>query len=209
MFTSKAISAYSQSRRLANTLIKVTTATRMAFSSSNESFLNGGNANYIDLMFAQWQKDPASVHASWNAHFSGSNFQEPPTLGKDASQGQLDEIIALLKQGGGSFGAQVTNNVGADRAAKEAVQLSALLNAFESLGHLVADLDPLKLADTYKDIDSFREKFRFAQGPILKQLDYREYGFTEADLDREFNIELAHKSSIMAQKRVWKLRDII
>jgi hypothetical protein len=42
-------------------------------------------------------------------------------LGKDASQGQLDEIIALLKQGGGSFGAQVTNNVGADRAAKEAV----------------------------------------------------------------------------------------
>jgi 2-oxoglutarate dehydrogenase E1 component len=84
-----------------------------------------------------------------------------------------------------------------------------LLNAFESLGHLVADLDPLKLADAYKDIDSFREKFRFAQGPILKQLDYREYGFTEADLDREFNIELAHKSSIMAQKRVWKLRDVI
>ena len=73
-----------------------------------------------------------------------------------------------------------------------------MLNAFESLGHLVADLDPLRLADAYKDIDSFREKFRFAQGPILNQLDYREYGFTEADLDREFNIELAHKSSIMA-----------
>lgn len=93
----------------------------MPFSTSNESFLNGGNANYIDLMFAQWQKDPASVHASWNAYFSGSNFQEPPTLGKDASQGQLDEIIALLKQGGGSSTAQVTGNVGADRAAKEAV----------------------------------------------------------------------------------------
>lgn len=32
---------------------------------SNETFLNGANANYVDSMHQQWQKDPTSVHASW------------------------------------------------------------------------------------------------------------------------------------------------
>ena len=36
----------------------------------SSSFMNGTNANYIDYMYAQWQKDPSSVHASWNAYFA-------------------------------------------------------------------------------------------------------------------------------------------
>jgi len=43
----------------------------------------------------------------------------------------------------------------------------------------------------------------------LKLLDYKEYGFTEADLEREFYIEIGHKSSILAQKKIWKLKDVI
>jgi len=44
----------------------------------------------------------------------------------------------------------------------------------------------------------FGEKFRFPQAELLKLLDYKEYGFTEADLEREFNIEIGHKSSILS-----------
>jgi len=33
--------------------------------------MHGSNANYIDHMYSQWQKDPNSVHASWHAYFSG------------------------------------------------------------------------------------------------------------------------------------------
>jgi len=84
-----------------------------------------------------------------------------------------------------------------------------LLHAFENVGHLVADVDPLKLQEVYKDIESFSQKFRFPQGPLLALLDYKEYGFTEADLDREFYIEVSHKSGILAQKKIWKLKDII
>ena len=40
------------------------------FASKEASFMNGTNANYIDYMYAQWQKDPSSVHASWNAYFA-------------------------------------------------------------------------------------------------------------------------------------------
>jgi 2-oxoglutarate dehydrogenase E1 component len=44
--------------------------------------MSGSNANYIEAMHEQWQKNPASVHASWQAYFSGKNFEAPPTLGK-------------------------------------------------------------------------------------------------------------------------------
>jgi 2-oxoglutarate dehydrogenase E1 component len=173
---------------------------------SNESFLSGGSANYIDHMHEQWQKDPSSVHASWHAYFSGASFEAPPTLGKAPGQGQLDEILSLLKSGGGSGG---VSSVAAERAAKESVQLAALLNAFETVGHLVADLDPLKIQEVYKDNDNLMGKFKVADQHLRDRLDYKHYGFTEADLDREFNIELPHASSILQQKRVWKLRDVI
>lgn len=54
---------------------------------SNNSFLTGSSANYIDAMHEQWQKDPSSVHASWQAYFSGAEFEAPPTLGKNKEQG--------------------------------------------------------------------------------------------------------------------------
>lgn len=126
-------------------------------------------------------------------------------MGKNAAQGQLDEILTLLK--GGSGGAVST--VGAERAAKEAVQLASLLDAFQSVGHLVADLDPLRIADVYKDNKDVQSKFFVPSDDLRKRLDYKNYGFTEADLDREFNIELPYKSEILQQKRAWKLRDVI
>ena len=61
----------------------------------------------------------------------------------------------------------------------------------------------------YKDIESYMEKFRAATAGRLKRLDFKTSGFTELDLDREFHIELSYKSSILAQKKTWKLRDVI
>ena len=190
------------SRRLSTPMTK--TAQRTI--SNNESFLSGSSANYIDHMHAQWQADPTSVHASWQAYFSGAAYEEPPTLGKSQPQGQMDEILAILKQGGGSGG---ISSVAADRAAKEAVQLAALLNAFETIGHLTADLDPLKILEVYKDNKAVQEKYFVPSNDLKNRLDYRHYGFTEEDLDREFHITLPHKSSILQQKKVWKLRDVI
>jgi 2-oxoglutarate dehydrogenase E1 component len=115
-------------------------------------------------------------------------------------------VLALLR-GGASTGG--VSSVGADRAAKEGVALAALLNAFETIGHLVADLDPLKLESVYGNNQAIMNKFKVASEELRSRLDYKEYGFTEQDLDREFTISLSHGSSILAQKRVWKLRDVI
>ena len=40
-----------------------------------------GGGTYLDEMYESWCRDPTSVHASWNAYFSGSTYTAPPTVG--------------------------------------------------------------------------------------------------------------------------------
>jgi 2-oxoglutarate dehydrogenase N-terminus len=55
--------------------------------SPNDPFANGTNAYYAEEMYRHWKHDPSSVHASWDAYFSGMDkglpsfkaFQPPPT----------------------------------------------------------------------------------------------------------------------------------
>jgi hypothetical protein len=57
---------------------------------NNDSFVNGTSGNYIEKMYAEWKKDPSSVHVSWNAYFTNIEsgmepslaFQTPPTIDK-------------------------------------------------------------------------------------------------------------------------------
>ena len=63
-----------------------------------------------------------------------------------------------------------------------------MLRAFMTHGHLVADIDPLKLKEVYKESPSLAKKFRFPDSKLLSLLEPSTYGFTEADMDREFNI---------------------
>ena len=46
-----------------------------------ESFMNASSGTYLDEMYESWCRDPTSVHASWNAYFSGSTYTAPPTVG--------------------------------------------------------------------------------------------------------------------------------
>ena len=63
-----------------------------------------------------------------------------------------------------------------------------LLRAFMTHGHLVADIDPLNLKEHYKDSPSLAKKFHFPDEKLLSLLDPASYGFTEADMNREFHI---------------------
>ena len=182
------------------------------FASNQNSFMNGTNANYIDYMYAQWQKDPSSVHASWNAYFSAEeggasvSFQAPPTLGQTPVDNQLSQLLQQLQ--GASLGGTVS---GADsvRVADESIRLTMLLRAFMTHGHLVADIDPLKLREVYKDSPSLAKKFRFPDEGMVSILDPAAYGFTEQDMDKEIHYSNPYKGTILKQKSKWKLRDLI
>lgn len=47
------------------------TATSAPSLSSTDIFANGTNAYYAEEMYRHWRQDPKSVHASWDAYFSG------------------------------------------------------------------------------------------------------------------------------------------
>ena len=76
-------------------------------------------------------------------------------------------------------------------------------------GHLVANIDPLNLKEHYKDSPSLAKKFRFPDEDLLSLLDPTHYGFSEADMDREFSVNMPYNSTIAQRKQKWKLRDLL
>ena len=76
-------------------------------------------------------------------------------------------------------------------------------------GHLIADLDPLKLAETYKEFASFSKKYKAPSKALTSLVDYKIYGFTESDLEREFYIDAPELHGVLSKKKNWKLQELI
>lgn len=91
------------------------------------------------------------------------------------------------------------------RAVHEAYKIKLLITAYMTHGHMVADLDPLELYETYKMFDTFSEKFKIPQKSLKALIDYKSYGFTEADLNREFYIDAPELAGLLRKKKHWKL----
>lgn len=163
-------------------------------------------------MYEQWRKDPQSVHASWRAYFQNleggadTPFELPPTVGQDPA---MQQIVALLKQGGGLAQTGGVSSGDVTRKVQEAQKLMMLVRAFMTHGHMAADVDPLQLYESYKQFPSLASKFRVPQTGVNNLLDYRTYGFTEADLDREFLLDVPELAGLLSRKKNWKLRELI
>ena len=159
------------------------------------SFLQGANADYVEQLYANYAKDPASVDASWQAFFASLGDAETDV--KQAAQGASwaradwppvasGELMGALtgewpaapvKEGksagdkikakAAEAGVQISEEQ-VKRAVLDSVRAIMLIRAFRIRGHLAADLDPLHMrADAY-----------------FPELDPKSYGFTDADMDR-------------------------
>ena len=95
------MSAAAHASKSSGLFMPMMTAPIRPFASKDSNFMSGSNANYIDYMYAQWQQDPSSVHASWNAYFaSDGDFATPATLGGmpvGDTGNNLDMILAALQ----------------------------------------------------------------------------------------------------------------
>ncbi|KAK5943968.1 2-oxoglutarate dehydrogenase E1 component [Knufia obscura] len=138
----------------------------------NDSFLQGNTANYIDEMYMAWKQDPTSVHISWQAYFKNMEsgempvsraFQPPPGLISEAS-------------GVGDMSPGIGTGQSSDVGSHLKVQL--LVRAYQSRGHHKAKTDPL-------GIRGEAEAFGYSKP---KELELSHYGFTEKDLDQEFEL---------------------
>lgn len=130
----------------------------------SETFIDGSSANYIEQQYEAYRKDPNSVHVSWRAYFDG--------VDKGAAPGGAHRLPPTLLGGSQTVSTGPVYSSAQISEFKEQTQIVNLIRAYQKLGHMAADLDPLNM-EAKKS---------------MPELDFRTYGFTDADLDREFNV---------------------
>ncbi len=138
------------------------------------SFLYGGNGAFLDELYARYLIDPSTIDASWRAYFDELG-PENRTLFQQA-RAALTPRPRDLRPAPANL--NLPAGVGLDDPAVKALihdhlRVIMLIRAFRVRGHLIARLDPLGLTGSQHH----------------PELDYRTYGFTEADLDRPFYLD--------------------
>src|SRR5260370_4877611 len=73
------------------------------YASAATTFENGTNAYYADEMYTAWRQDPSSVHASWQAYFSGLDKRLP----SDQAFRPLPSLAAMPAPADGTHQIQV------------------------------------------------------------------------------------------------------
>src|SRR6188508_2937925 len=163
---------------------------------ANTSFLYGGNAAYIEDLYAKYEAKPAAVDAEWRAFFQslkdekadvvksarGASWKKPnwpvradgdlvaALVGQWAeTEKKISEKISATAQ---AKGVELTP---ADvlQATRDSIHALMLIRAYRIRGHFHAKLDPLEIAVE----------------PNETELDPRSYGFEEADLDRKIFLD--------------------
>jgi 2-oxoglutarate dehydrogenase E1 component len=149
------------------------------------TFLTGANAGFIAELYARFLEDPQSVDESWRRFFSDMDDDLAGVLTELRGPSWAEPAPRLT--GNGAAAAAEVGPEGLRRATTDSIHALQLIRSYRVRGHLEADLDPLGLE---------------TRGPY-PELDYRSYGFTEADLDREIYI-----NNLFGRKRA-TLREII
>ena len=159
------------------------------------SFLYGGNAAYIEDLYARYQNNPGSVDAEWQAFFQalkddpgavaksaqGASWRKtnwPVRAGGDlvaALDGQWAEVEKGLgdkiKSKAQTKGFDISASV--QQATRDSIHALMLIRAYRARGHFHAKLDPLGLEPEKNE----------------EELDPKSYGFAEADMDRKIFLD--------------------
>src|SRR6201981_2024488 len=160
------------------------------------SFLYGGNAAYIEDLYARYETDPKALDAAWQSFFQslkddrgdvernaeGPSWQRPdwPPLASDALTGALDAgwqetsaaVGGKLKRGAKTGGVELPP-AEVERAPRASIRALMLIRAYRARGHFHANLDPLGLEPPKNE----------------EELDPGSYGFREVDLDRRIFLD--------------------
>ena len=142
----------------------------------NDSFLNSANAPYVAELYFKFTQNPKSIDESWKSFFSSLNEDELSIISdfggpewKKRDTNVIDDI---------SFDKVVRSSSAVDfnsfkTSTLDSIRALRLIRAYRINGHLIANLDPLNL---------HKKNYH-------PELDYKSYGFSEHDLDREIFID--------------------
>jgi 2-oxoglutarate dehydrogenase E1 component len=129
------------------------------------SYLAGGNSIYIEMMYEDYLKDPASVSSEWQAFFKQVRTDDKGNLEAPISHATVIDAIKHSPAVGQSSSAVACSD-------KQAA-VNRLIRNYRNLGHLNADIDPLSLH----------------QHAVDPRLQLSTYGLTQNDLQEKFSAE--------------------
>ena len=133
------------------------------------SFLYGGNGSFIEELYARYLADPAEVDPSWRAYFDELEPENRALFERArAALAPRPARSWLAFRRASAPRASTRRRPPTKALIRDHLRVIMLIRAYRVRGHLIAKLDPLGL--THNE-----------QHP---ELDYRSYGFTDADLDR-------------------------
>src|SRR6516165_1667226 len=158
------------------------------------SFLYGGNADYIEDLYARYETDPNAIDAQWQAFFQslkdepadvmtnarGPSWQRPYPPARSELISALDGDWREVERALGDKVKARAQAAGVDvstaevqQATRDSIHALMLIRAYRARGHFYANLDPLGLEPHHNEED----------------LDPRSYGFTETDYDRKIFLD--------------------
>lgn len=126
-----------------------------------DAHLSGANAQFVDLMYQNWKRDPSSVHPTWDGYFRTGSYVTINNNNFVASS-NIGASSPVVASGASAVADQTTTRV------------IDLVRSYQRHGHILASIDPL-------DIAKEREGAR-------AELSLEFHGLSEADLSKSVNI---------------------
>ncbi|CAG9859940.1 unnamed protein product [Phyllotreta striolata] len=199
---------------------KLLGVTKFKVDAKLDSFLSGNSAQYVELMYKQWLKDPNSVHPSWDAYFrlsekGGAGYTSPPTLGRTKQDMPLSKAGNPGPQTNPAKPPAAAPAPSTAAAAAPATQASAgaatntdiekhlavfsLIRGFQVRGHFFAKIDPLDRPPAHGILP--------VKSGVAPKVIFPFTSINDGDLNKVF--QLPHATSIGGKEKSLPLKEII
>src|SRR3989338_6996180 len=133
------------------------------------STLAAGNAAYLEDLYEQFLRDPASVPSAWRSYFE--SLPRVDGVERDVSHSAVrEEFRRLAPRSRPAAPPPEDSRAAPVESTHKQVKVLQLINAFRYRAHQTARLDPLGLREA----------------PAIPELDLRYHGLTDTDLDAVF-----------------------
>ena len=142
----------------------------------NDNFLNSANAPYVAELFYKYSQDPNSVDSSWGNFFNSLNENDLSVFDDFGGPEWKKRPSNIIDGISFDKATRLVPNIKVDSfrtSTLDSIRALRLIRAYHMNGHLTANLDPLNLS---------KKKYH-------PELDYKSYGLTDNDLDKEIFID--------------------
>ena len=142
----------------------------------NDNFLNSANAPYVAELFYKYSQDPNSVDSSWGNFFNSLNENDLSVFDDFGGPEWKKRPSNIIDGISFDKATRLIPNIKVDSfrtSTLDSIRTLRLIRAYHMNGHLTANLDPLNLS---------KKEYH-------PELDYKSYGLTDNDLDKEIFID--------------------